>query len=110
MKEYIILYTLIFVQFHTSKDFPKFLQFSSKNPDQVAGDTVGGDNGEFLRRNQPTEHLFVPLINNLQAEYNPMFNDIRKYRKEQVREDKGIKFQLKVGEEIDQKLKGMLNK
>ena len=49
---------------------PKFNFIQLKNPDQVAGDSVGGDNGEFLRRNQPQEHIIIPLINSLEAEYN----------------------------------------
>jgi hypothetical protein len=82
-----------------------------KNPDQVAGDSVGGDSGEFLRRNQPQEHIIIPLINILEAEYNPWFApNIKKYRKELVKPDKGLKFMKKLNEELNKEVNKIVNK
>ncbi len=44
-----------------------FLQL--KNPDQPAGGSGGGNSGEFNRRDQVQEHVIIPLINTLEAEY-----------------------------------------
>lgn len=62
-----------------------FVKIRSRNPDEVLADSNGGDNGEFVRRNQPQEHLIIPLINSLEAEYAPNI-DIRKYREEMIKE------------------------
>ena len=75
---------------------PYFLQVTTENPDQPAGGSAGGDNGEFMRRNQPQEHIIIPLINSLEAEYNPLFSDIRKYRKKVTKKDKGIEYRKKI--------------
>ena len=57
------------------------VKIKSKNPDEVLADSNGGDSGEFVRRNQPQEHLIIPLINSSEAEYIPNI-DIRKYRQD----------------------------
>ena len=86
----------------------KFIQLD--NPDQVAGDSVGGDNGEFLRRNQPQEHIIIPLINTLEAEYNSIFApDIKNFRKEAVKPDKGVKFKVNISKELDGQVQKLLN-
>lgn len=92
---------------NVQKNFPKFLQI--KNPDQPAGDANGGDSGEFLRRNQPQEHIFIPLINTLEAEYNPLFKDIRKFRKKQLEPDKGLKFKKKINEQLNSEVKKLIS-
>ena len=87
----------------------RFSQVVTKNPDQVAGGSGGGDNGEFLRRNQPQEHIIVPLINSLEAEY-VFAPDIRKYRKSLTKTDKGIEFRLKINKEMNQQFYKIFNK
>jgi hypothetical protein len=77
------------------------------NPDQVASDSGGGDNGEFLRRNQPQEHIIIPLINSLEAEYT-FAPDIKKYRKKLNEPNKGIKFIIKRNEDLNKKVENLL--
>lgn len=72
----IMVITLILNEVNTVK-------LRNRNPDEVLADSNGGDNGEFVRRNQPQEHVIIPLINNLEAEYSPII-DIRKYREEMI--------------------------
>lgn len=87
---------------------PKFLQISASNPDQAAGGSGGGDNGEFLRRNQPQEHIIIPLINSLEAEYNPVFTDIRKYRRKVNKKDRGIEYKKKLNNFLNIQLQSLL--
>ena len=61
------------------------VKIKSKNPDEVLADSNGGDSGEFVRRNQPQEHLIIPLINYSEAEYIPNI-DIRKYRQDIIKQ------------------------
>jgi hypothetical protein len=75
---------------------PKFLQV--KNPDQPSGDSNGGDSGEFLRRDQPAEHILIPLINELEAEYI-FIPDIRTYRNKEERQYAHTEKLLKYNEE-----------
>jgi hypothetical protein len=64
-----------------------------KNPDQSLQAAASGGNAEFLRRNQPPEHVLIPLINTQEADYNPFVApDIREYRKRKLQEDKDIVF------------------
>jgi hypothetical protein len=88
--------------------YPKFLQISASNPDQAAGGAGGGDSGEFLRRNQPQEHIIIPLINSLEAEYNPLFSDIRKYRRKVNKIDKGIEYKKKLNFLLNSQLLSLL--
>jgi hypothetical protein len=114
----IIIFAVFFVILSSSKELKqnyeikkdhKYFRFANiKNPDQVAADSGGGDNGEFLRRNQPQEHLIIPLINNLEAEYNPVFSDIKKFRKKSVKKDKGIVFRIKEDKELTEKINKLL--
>ncbi len=69
-----------------------FLQAS--NPDQVL-QSSGGDSGEFKRRNEPQEHIIIPLIDTKEASYNPWVAvDIRNYRKMKIMPDRDIDFQV----------------
>ena len=64
-------------------NFPKFIQI--KNPEQSAGFAGGGDSGEFTRWHQPQEHMLVPFVLDIQADYNPwVAHDIKKFRKKYV--------------------------
>lgn len=73
------------------------IQNMIRNPDQPAASSGGGDSGEFIRRHQPQEHLFIPLINKQTGDYNPFFNtDIKIYRKENTKLDSNIKFLAKL--------------
>ena len=38
------------------------LASSLRNPDEVMADSNSANNGEFIRRNQPPEHIIIPLI------------------------------------------------
>jgi hypothetical protein len=91
-------------------NMPKFIQIQTnfRNPDQVAADSGGGDSGEFLRRNQPQEHIFIPLIDTLEAEY--LIPEIRKYRKIVTKPDKGIKLKLKIDEELNKEVNKIISK
>lgn len=62
------------------------IKLRGKNPDETLADINGGNNGEFLRRNQPQEHIIIPLINSLEAEYTPLA-DIRKSTEEILKEE-----------------------
>jgi hypothetical protein len=114
----IIIFALFFVILSSSKELKqsnekktkhKYFRFALiKNPDQVAADSGGGDNGEFLRRNQPQEHLIIPLINNLEAEYSPLFSDIKKFRKKAVEKDKGIVIRIKEDKELVEEINKLL--
>lgn len=61
--------------------------------------------GEFLRLNQPQEHIIIPLINSFEVEYNPFVApSIKKYRKDLVKylkKDKDLKFKMKQDEELN---------
>ncbi len=73
------------------------IKIKIQNPEQPSGSSGGGDAGEFLRRHQVQEHLFVPLINNIEGDYNPYFDlDIKKYRKKEAVLDKNILFLAKL--------------
>ena len=70
----------------------EFLQ--TNNPDQAL-QSGGGDSGDFKRRDEPQEHIIIPLINTKEADYNPwVAPDIRKFRKEAMKPDKDIEFQV----------------
>lgn len=45
--------------------------FCMKNPDEVMADSNGGNSGEFIRRNQPPEHVIIPLLSNYTPIYFP---------------------------------------
>ena len=49
----IMVITLILNEVNTVK-------LRNRNPDEVLADSNGGDNGEFVRRNQPQEHVIIP--------------------------------------------------
>lgn len=91
---------------------PRNLNFSfmqSGNPDQVAGSSTGGDNGEFLRRNQPQEHLFIPLINSLEVEYNPyVAPDIREYRHKESKDERESKLRTKMDQYYEKQTQAIL--
>jgi hypothetical protein len=42
-----------------------------QNPDEVMADSNSANNGEFIRRNQPPEHIIIPLISNQNVSYFP---------------------------------------
>ena len=74
------------------------LKETIKNPDENLDSNNGGNNGEFNRRTQPQEHIVIPLINTLEAEYTPNIN-IQDYTKSIVNEqDKQIKRTKKLSE------------
>ena len=74
-------------------NFPKFIQI--KNPEQSAGFAGGGDSGEFTRWHQPQEHMLVPFVLDIQADYNPwVAPDIKKFRKQKLKVDRDLKFKL----------------
>ncbi len=60
---------------------PQFLQI--QNPDQPSGGSTGGNSGEFVRRDQITEHIMIPLLNTFDVEF-PFAKDIREFRKDYV--------------------------
>jgi len=62
--------------------YPKFIQV--QNPDQPAGGAGGGNSGEFVRRDQITEHILIPLLSTFDVEF-PFAKDIREYRQEYVK-------------------------
>ena len=99
---FLVIYFLLFSICHTYRikiknkfldtangNNPKFLQ--TENPDHAAGSGGGGNNGEFERRDQVTEHILIPLLNTFEVEY-PFAPDIKKFRKKYVeRINKDIK-------------------
>lgn len=92
------LLLIIFFCSHSVQSLKVLTKISIKNlnPDQPSASSGGGDSGEFIRRHQPQEHLFIPLINSVTGDYNPYFQtDIKKYRKEKTKLDKNIKFLAK---------------
>ena len=42
-----------------------------QNPDEVMADSNSANNGEFIRRNQPPEHIIIPLITIQNVSYFP---------------------------------------
>jgi len=64
--------------------------------------------GEYLRLNQPQEHIIIPLINSFEVEYNPFVAPkIKKYRKDLVKflkADKDLKFKMKQNDELNAKV------
>ncbi len=89
-----IIFFIIFIRtiFTFNQDVFNFLQ--TKNPDQAL-QAGGGDSGDFKRRDEPQEHIIIPLINTKEADYNPwVAPDIRKYRKEALKPDKDLEFQV----------------
>lgn len=86
-------------------NFLNILTVKLKNPDEVLADSNGGNNGEFIRRNQPQEHVIIPLINSLEAEYTPNI-DIKEYRKIIVKEIDEIKSRMKkIDNELNKQFK-----
>jgi hypothetical protein len=61
---------------------PKFLQI--QNPDQPNGGSSGGQSGEFVRRDQITEHIMIPLLNTFEVEF-PFAKDIRAFRNDYIK-------------------------
>ena len=61
--------------------YPKFIQV--QNPDQPVGDAGGGNSGEFVRKDQITEHILIPLLSTFDVEF-PFAKDIREYRQDYV--------------------------
>src|SRR4051812_3638857 len=104
-----LLLFIFYISICRCQEFPKFLQTQLSNPDQSAGDANGGDSGEFLRRNQPMEHIFIPFINTLEAEYNPLFMDIKKYRKKLLEPDKGLKYKKKISDQLNSEVKNLIS-
>ncbi len=61
-----------------------------------AGGGNGQSNDDWTRRNEPQEHVIIPLIDTKEASYNPFVApDIREYRKKKTEEDKDVEFQIK---------------
>ena len=90
-----VFYPLLLIISHTLA-----IKLKSLNPDQPAASSGGGDSGEFVRRHQVQEHLFVPLINQVEGDYNPYFNtDIKKYRVQMTKLDKNILLLAKIDKE-----------
>ena len=114
MKIIILICSILIIVFARNNykidDFKKSRFAGVENPDQPGAASMGGDNGEFLRRNQPQEHIIVPLINILEAEYNPLFMDIKKFRKKELETDKGIEYRMKEDKELDARMKNLLSK
>jgi len=106
MKIYIaILFCVILSQIATKK---ATLKFKAKNPGDGASESGGGDNGEFLRRNQPQEHIIIPLINSLEVEY-PMISNIKDYRRERLMKDKNLDYKQKRIKEMQKELNNLIN-
>jgi hypothetical protein len=64
-----------------------------RNPDQSLS-SGGGSSGEIVRRNQPQEHIIIPLINTQEADYNPFVApDIREFRRKMLHKDSDLDFQ-----------------
>ena len=73
------------------------IKIKIRNPDITAGSSGGGDSGEFERKHQPMEHIFVPILNTVEGDYNPYFNtNIKIYRQNKLQLDKGIKTELAI--------------
>lgn len=102
MKINLNVYMIVLLVFYSHSNFFSNsvkikIKENLKNPEQPSGSSGGGDAGEFLRRHQVQEHLFVPLINNIEGDYNPYFDfDIKKYRKKETVLDKNIIFLSKL--------------
>lgn len=102
MKIYIVILFFLII-LHSEAKF----KFKSKNPGDGASESGGGDNGEFLRRNQPQEHIIIPLINNLEVEY-PMISDIKDYRKQMLKKDKSLEIKQKRIKEMQKELSTLI--
>jgi hypothetical protein len=82
MKKYIVIGLVLLLQV-------------SCNPDQALQAASTGSSSEYMRRNQPPEHVIIPLINTQEASYNPFVApDIREYRRKRLQTDKDIDFQV----------------
>ena len=108
-----LLIFILLVEFSfNKKQFPKFTQkveavSNLKNPNEPAADSNGGDSGEFLRRNQPQEHILIPLINSVEAEY-VLIPDIRKYRKT-VTTDRSVEIRKKRNKDLNDEVTNLLS-
>ena len=92
--KFCLLKVIIFIFY-----FHNILTVKLKNPDEVLADSNGGNNGEFMRRNQPQEHVIIPLINSLEAEYTPNI-DIKEFRKNLEKEIEKTNNRLKQNDDI----------
>lgn len=80
-----------------------------KNPEQTAGDMGGGDSGQFVRRNQPIEHIIIPLMNKLNADYSKWSApDIKKWRTKELEKDKDLEYWKKRSERFASEAKMLL--
>jgi hypothetical protein len=109
----LLLLSLLVKLSFNKKQFPKFTQkvevvSNFKNPNEPAADSNGGDSGEFLRRNQPQEHILIPLINSLEAEY-VLIPDIRKYRRTITSTDRGVEYRKKMNKDLNNEVKNLLS-
>ena len=58
-----------------------------KSPDIPLSQAGLTNSGEFKRKHEPPEHLFIPLLNTIVGDYNPYFNtNISKYANDMEKE------------------------
>lgn len=70
------------------------------NPDIGTNSSGGGASGEFLRKHQPQEHLFVPVLNTMSGDYNPYFDtNIKEFRKKYLKIDPQLKYERLINQQ-----------
>lgn len=86
------------------------LSTEAHNPDIGTNSSGGGASGEFLRKHQPQEHLFVPILNTMSGDYNPFFDtNIKDFRKKYLQLDPNLKYERTINKEKVLQLPGYVS-